>query len=224
MGGRDAVNGDARQGPEPSLRGVRSRRKRFKFAAYVVYAGLLALFVWCGSLFVVINRFEGEPREGLPAQADVGIVLGASLWDNKPSPGLIERLDQALSLYRSHVFGRFIVTGGLDAGGAVLTEAEGMRNYLLQQGVPADRIVVEPSATSTYENLKFSQIIMRERGWRTAVIVTHQYHGSRSLDIAEALHYERPQVSVTHSKVMNMAYHRSREVLAYTKWLLQKWL
>lgn len=224
MGERDAVSGDARQGPEPSLRGVRGRRKRIKYAAYVVCAGLLALFVWCGSLFIVINRFEGQPPEGLPDPSDVGIVLGASLWDNKPSPGLRERLDHALSLYKSHVFGRFIVTGGLDAGGAVLTEAEGMRNYLLQQGVPADAIVVEPKATSTYENLNFSQLIMQERGWRTAVIVTHQYHGARSLDIAEALHYEHPQVSVTQSKVMNMAYHRTREVLAYTKWLLQKWL
>nr|WP_286672382.1 YdcF family protein [Cohnella hashimotonis] len=184
----------------------------------------MALFLWCGSLFVVIWRFDGEPAKGLPAQSDVGIVLGASLWNDKPSPGLQERLDQAVSLYKANVFSRFIVTGGLDAGGAALTEAEGMRDYLRQRGVSASAIFIEPAATSTYENLKFSKAIMQAHGWHTAVIVTHQYHGSRSLDIAKALDYERPQVSVTDSKAMNMAYHRTREVLAYTKWLLQKWL
>ncbi|MDG0813002.1 YdcF family protein [Cohnella rhizosphaerae] len=202
----------------------RPRRKRLRAVVYVISAGLLALFVWCGGLFFVIGRFGGEPADGLPATSDVGIVLGASLWDNKPSPGLRERLDQALSLYKANVFRRLIVTGGLDAGGAVLTEAEGMRDYLRERGVPASAIVIEPRATSTYENLKYSKAIMDAQGWRTAVIVTHQYHGARSLDIAEALGYERPQVSVTDSKVMNMAYHRTREVLAYTKWLLQKWL
>ncbi|MFC3801267.1 YdcF family protein [Cohnella sp. GCM10012308] len=218
------MTGGRNPGPSAAESVVLLRRRRLRAAAYIVSAGVLALFLWCGSLFVVIGRFGGEPAKGLPAQSDVGIVLGASLWDNKPSPGLQERLDQALSLYKANVFSRFIVTGGLDAGGAVLTEAEGMRDYLLQRGVPAPAIFIEPEATSTYENLKFSKAIMQANGWHTAVIVTHQYHGSRSLDIAEALDYERPQVSVTDSKVMNMAYHRTREVLAYTKWLLQKWL
>lgn len=200
------------------------RRRRLRLWAAVAGAGLLALIVWCGSLFVVINRFDGRPSAGLPQPADAGIVLGASLWDNKPSPGLRERLDLALALYEKKIFSRFIVSGGLDAGGAVLTEAEGMRDYLLAHGVPERDIAIEPKATSTYENLLFSGDIMAERGWRTAVIVTHQYHGARSLDIAEALHYDHPQVAVTDSHVMNMSYHRSREVLAYTKWLLQKWL
>lgn len=218
------MSGAGNRGPVVAEPFARSRRKRLRAVVYVISAGLLALFLWCVSLFVVVGRFGGEPSKGLPAPSDVGIVLGASLWDNKPSPGLRERLDQALSLYRANVFSRFIVTGGLDAGGAVLTEAEGMRDYLRQQGVPDSAIFIEPKATSTYENLRYSKAIMEAQGWRTAVIVTHQYHGSRSLDIAEALDYERPQVSVTDSKVMNMAYHRSREVLAYTKWLLQKWL
>lgn len=218
---RDVLPGDAGR---PVRAASGRRRVLLRATVSAVCLGLLALLIWCGSLFVIINRFHGEPARGLPQPSDVGIVLGASLWDDKPSPGLRERLDQALSLYKAQVFARFIVTGGLDAGGTVLTEAEGMRDYLLQQGVPQDAIFIEPKATSTYENLRFSREMMEAHGWRTAVIVTHQYHGARSLDIAEALDYERPQVSVTDSQVMNMSYHRSREVLAYTKWLMQKWL
>ncbi|RUS45877.1 YdcF family protein [Cohnella sp. AR92] len=204
---------------------VRSRSRSYlKWAIRLVALGAAALVIWCGSLWWIINRYEGLPAQGTPKKADVGIVLGARLWQDKPSPALEERLDQALSLYRSGTFEHFLLSGGMDAEGGKLTEAEGMRDYLLGQGVPAEAIVLESNSHSTYDNLLFSQRIMKEEGWSRAVIVTHQYHGSRSQDIAEYLGYQDVQVSVTDSKVLNMAYHRTREVLAYTKWLGEKWL
>lgn len=199
-------------------------KRLLKLALYGMAAGIAALIIWCGTLFAIIIRYEGEPVSALPKHNDVGIVLGASLWADKPSPGLQERLDYALTLYREGDFDRFLVTGGLDNNGATITEAEGMRRYLIGQGVPDSDIVPEPRAHSTLENLKFSQAIMKENGWRTAVIVTHQYHGSRAADIAKALHYVPVQVTVTDSRVLNMPYNRAREVLAYTKWLADKWL
>ncbi|WP_373231534.1 YdcF family protein [Cohnella sp.] len=153
---------------------------------------------------------------------DVGIVLGATLWNNKPSPALRERLDHSLQLYRSGAITSFIVTGGLDNNGAVLTEAEGMRNYLMEQGVPGEIVVMDSLSRSTYENLIFAQEIMEQNDWDTAVIVTHNYHGSRAADMAEKLGFNPVQVSVTDSSVLNMNYHESREILAYTKWLAQK--
>lgn len=157
-------------------------------------------------------------------KADVGIVLGAALWDGEPSPALRERLDHALELYREGWFDAFILTGGYDYVGAKLTEAEGMRNYLVERGVPEEDILLENAARSTYENLVFSQNIMASRGWSKAVIITHTYHGARALDIARFLGYEDPVVSVTDSKVMNMAWHMARETLAYTKWQADKLL
>ncbi|MCC3373202.1 YdcF family protein [Cohnella sp. REN36] len=203
----------------------RPKRRRFlRVIAWTALVGLLALAAWCTAIYVHIARFDGAPAGAKPHRADVGIVLGARLWNDRPSPGLQERLDLALSLYKAGTFDRFIVSGGLDAGGATVTEAEGMRDYLLSHGVPADAIVLDDASRSTYENLLFSRAIMDERGWRTAVVVTHQYHGARALDIARTLGYRDVQVQVTLSHVLNMAYHRTREVLAYTKWLGQKWL
>lgn len=189
---------------------------------WLVVIGMIALVVWCSAIYDLITRFEGTPKLGEPINADVGIVLGATLWNNEPSPGLQERLDHALSLYRSGVFQHFIVTGGLDANGASLTEAEGMRNYLIKQGVPAQSIEMDSSSRSTYENLSFAQDIMEHNEWNSAVIITHDYHGSRAADIAKKLGYQPVQVSVTDSKVLKMSYHETREILAYTKWLVTK--
>lgn len=193
-----------------------------KMLLRIAAACLTALLIWCGIMYAIIVSFDGAEAADPGLRADVGIVLGASLWNDKPSPGLRERLEQALALYRAGVYSRMIVTGGLDAGGATITEAEGMRDYLIEQGVPADSILLDRESRSTYENLKFAQKIMTENGWRSAVVVTHDYHGARAADIARTLGYDPVLVSTTDSKVMNMAYHKVREVLAFSKWQLQK--
>ncbi|WP_240489055.1 YdcF family protein [Cohnella thermotolerans] len=220
----DAMNSRSQANDRPKRASLSGSRRLLRLLAWCLALGAAALIVWCATLFFIILRYDGQPAGGALKHADVGIVLGASLWRDKPSPGLRERLDHALELYRAGDFDRFLVSGGLDNNGATLTEAEGMRNYLLAQGVPADAVVMETKSHSTCENLKFSQAIMQHNGWTTAIIVTHQYHGSRAGDIAASLGYSPVQVSVTDSQAMNMAYHRTREVLAYTKWLGQKWL
>ncbi|WNR42292.1 YdcF family protein [Paenibacillus roseipurpureus] len=157
-------------------------------------------------------------NQTLPKQVDVGIVLGASLRNDLPSPGLQERLDLALELYKQGRFKQLIVSGGLDHNGSKLTEAEGMRNYLVSHGVPQGSIFLEPHATSTYENLLYSKYIMEEKGLVSSIIMTHRFHSSRSLDIAETIGFKQPYVSSTKSDVLFMPYHDVRETLAYTKW------
>ena len=62
-----------------------------------------------------------------------------------------------------------------------------MRDYLVKKGLPKTSIFIEPKATSTYENLLFSKQIMDEKGLVSSIIMTHKFHGSRSLDIAETI-------------------------------------
>jgi uncharacterized SAM-binding protein YcdF (DUF218 family) len=197
---------------------MRWKRLLLRLAVSCILAGI----IWCAVLYMLITRFEGVPKDGANLQAEVGIVLGATLWNDKPSPALRERLDHSLELYRKGTITSFIVTGGLDNNGATITEAEGMRNYLVEHGVPVEGIVLDSLSTSTYENLSFAQELMEQNDWKSAVIVTHNYHGSRAADIAKKLGFKPVQVSVTDSSVLNMNYHETREILAYTKWLVQK--
>ena len=206
--------------------GERVRRVRRPFRKTRLFARLVvALFVlgciWIGYVLWLTGSYRSPAA--LP-KADAGIVLGAALWRDKPSPGLRERLDHALRLYRQGAFPTFIVSGGLDYNGSTLTEAEGMRDYLVAAGVPASRILLEERARSTYENLLFSHAIMKQRGLRDAIVITHTYHAPRSLQVARYVGIPGAVVSAVESDVLNMPYNRWREVLAFTKWKLDEHL
>ena len=190
--------------------------KRLRRAVLIVLCcGLL----WTAYIQWLIHTAEGNSHNS----REVGIVLGAALWNDAPSPALRERLDLAITQYREGMFEKIIVSGGLDLNGATITEAEGMAAYLIKQGIPGDDILLEPEATSTYQNLLFSKRIMEEHNWSSAYMITHTYHGARAMDIAKALDYEQPAVILTDSQVMWMPWHKTRETLAFTKWKLAKW-
>jgi uncharacterized SAM-binding protein YcdF (DUF218 family) len=215
------------------VRTVRSRAVRTKPKAstkaarvfrYLLRCLLLLLLAFIGWVIYIQWQVHSVPHSPLPPAADTAIVLGASLRHDVPSPGLQERLDHAVQLYRDGKFKQFIVSGGLDHNGSKLTEAEGMQLYLIKQGIAKKHIWLENEATSTYENLLFSKRIMSEQGFVSAIIVTHDFHGARSMDIARTLDIKQVAISTTGSKVLFMPYHEARETLAYSKWELTKLL
>ena len=182
---------------------------------------ILSGIAWIG---YVQWKIDSVIRYESRASFDVGIVLGAALWNDRPSPALRERLDHAARLYREGRIKHLIVSGGLDGNGSTITEAEGMKNDLTGRGIPEDAVFMETEASNTYENILFSYRIMKEQNWESAVIITHQYHGARALDIARFVGLKEPGVSTIPSQVLFMPYHRLRETLAYTKWVMDKML
>ena len=55
-----------------------------------------------------------------------------------------------------------------------------MRALAIDQGVPADRIVLELQATNTFENVSYVTAILRERQWRSLLLVSSPYHMRRA--------------------------------------------
>ncbi|PWW00666.1 vancomycin permeability regulator SanA [Paenibacillus cellulosilyticus] len=180
----------------------------------VVSIGVLGV-IWCGYLLWLIN--SSTPPQSIP-KSDAAIVLGAALWSDKPSPGLKERLDRAFLLYKEGKADKLILTGGYDHNGSKLTEAEGMRNYLVSLGVPKEKLLLEKKATSTYENMVFSKEIIDREKFQSILIVTHDYHTSRSKEIAKYVGIKNATMIPFHSNVLKPMYNQTREVLAYTKW------
>jgi len=210
----------ARTASKPGKR----RKRRFRplvWAFRAVMATALLLVGWIGFMLWTITSFEPDP---LDEQYDVGIVLGAALWRNEPSPGLRERLDHALALYEAGKFDKLILTGGHDHNGSTIPEAEGMRNYMIERGVPDEDILIDPEAQSTYDNLFNSRAIMQREGLERAVIITHEFHSARAADIAAYLDYREPGFSMAESKVLPASQKHPREVMAFTKWKMDSLL
>jgi uncharacterized SAM-binding protein YcdF (DUF218 family) len=56
-----------------------------------------------------------------------------------------------------------------------------MRELAMAAGVPAERIVVEDQATSTWQSALLCMPILQQHGWSTVLVVTDRYHLLRVL-------------------------------------------
>lgn len=143
----------------------------------------------------LIRSLEDRAREAerqSPACCYVAIaVLGGGISPahppEQPLPDLTENADriwQAARLYHRGLAPKIIVSGGsflAQHGGAPTTEAEAMRIFLLDLGVPSEAIVDEPKALNTVENIRNVQAMV---GDGRVALVTSAYHMPRALQIA----------------------------------------
>lgn len=119
------------------------------------------------------------------------VVLGGGMTPAVPpflmEPDLADAADRvwyAARLFHRGVARRIIVSGGalspLNAGPAT-SEAEAMRRFLVDLGVPSDAIVSEGNSMNTLENIRNVRAMV---GDSRVALVTSAYHMPRALKIA----------------------------------------
>jgi len=150
------------------------------------------------------------------ADCDYIIVLGAGLHGAMPSLSLTDRLTAALEFLEAHPDTVAIVSGG-QGPGENMTEAEAMAIWLEAEGIDPERIIQEPEATSTAENLEYSFRIIRERSGDpdgNVGIVTSEYHLYRAKLMAKALGVEAYGIAGHTSMPTLMVNYFIREAFA----------
>lgn len=139
---------------------------------------LLAGFVLVGAVFVC----AGLPRRARPA--DCLIVLGAKVHpDGRLSHSLQYRCEAALRARQAGI-ARVVIACGGRGGNEPCTEAEAMRRFLLERGLPAADVICEDRSANTAENLRNARAFMEAHGFARAALVTSDYHLTRALWIA----------------------------------------
>ena len=104
---------------------------------------------------------------------DVIIVLGCPNEETgAPSACQMTRADIAVSLSAAGYGDRFITTGGAVHNQWV--EADTLRELLFERGIASDRIMTEPLAEHTDENIYHSTKIMEQENLVSAVVVSDQ--------------------------------------------------
>ncbi len=150
-----------------------------KLAAFMLAA--ILIFILGTALSIVSYSEKDETR-----QADAAIVLGASVYDNSPSPVFCERINHAVELYKDGYVKAIIMTGGVGEGN-IRSEADIAREYAEQQGVPEDVIFKEESSSITAGNLENAKKVMSEQNFSTALIVSDPLHMKRAMLYADDL-------------------------------------
>ena len=145
-------------------------------AALILLLAFLTVFVIVQGK--ILSRFysAGEP------DLDVVLVLGAQVYDHGPSRVLKNRLDTAAAYLKDNEGTMCIVSGG-QGYNEPAAEAEIMKQYLTEQGIGPERIVVEKQSRNTVENIRLSMKLMDPERDHTG-IVTNNFHVYRGCSIA----------------------------------------
>lgn len=99
---------------------------------------------------------------------------------------LSNRVDKAMEIYEKCAVKPIIIPSGGQGGDEKLSEAEAMRRYLVEHGIPDEHIILEDRSATTAENLAFSKaIIDGRRGQRKTALVSSNYHVYRCLRLAK---------------------------------------
>jgi vancomycin permeability regulator SanA len=178
--------------------------------------GLAGLAVVAASVHFVRSAAAGHiyTESDVPA-APVALVLGAQVNpDGTPSAFLAARLDLAKRLYDAGLVEVIIVSGGHLA--PEYDEPAAMREYLIQAGLPDEKVIPDFGGFDTYESCLRAKRIFR---LSQLIIVTQSYHLVRAVATCRALGIDAAGVGDDSVRQHSMAWRRGavRDQLACVK-------
>lgn len=117
-------------------------------------SGLVILLV---VQILIFGRIPSTAESGL----DYVIVLGAGVKPSGISKTLKLRLDKAAE-YAAENPDTILVLSGAQGEGEPMAEANAMQEYLLEQGVLEEQMLLESNSSSTLENIVYSRILIEQ--------------------------------------------------------------
>lgn len=174
------------------------------------------LFCLGALLFCIVEGlvFTGFCTTAEPG-ADYVIILGAQWKESGPSEVLRRRLDKAVAYLEENPETMVIVSGGQGANEPI-SEAAGMKQYLLDAGIAEERILTEEESVNTKENLENSGRLIDLENSRV-VLVTNNFHMYRAVKIAEKQGYSQVEALPASSVIGLLPNNLLREFLSVLK-------
>lgn len=192
-----------------------------KILLILLTAGILCF----GGLLGYVMIREGEVSGKVPAEKDYDaiVVLGAQvLPDGNPNVQLSWRLDAALEAWKARRVP--VVVCGAQGTDEPMPEAEAMKNYLAERGIPEEDILTDPDSFNTNQNLQNAAGLLKKLpDVRKVLIVTSDYHVPRAMALAEDLGYRACGMGAPCKPEYWLKNH-GREALAWVKYWCVKYL
>ena len=133
---------------------------------------------------IVISVLMIRAANNLPDEPTTVIVLGCRVKENGPSLMLQKRIDAAYDYMTENENVICIASGG-QGSDEPMSEAQAIKNSLVEKGISPDRIIMEDKSENTFQNIRNSLEIFDSMGMsRKAVIITSEFHQLRAKMIA----------------------------------------
>lgn len=170
------------------------------------YRSLLIFILLACSIFgIVESRILYDAHRIEEGHGDVILVLGAGLVNgNQVSRSLAYRLEEAYQEHKKNPHTPIIVSGG-QGFDETISEAQAMKQWLINHEVPETLIWMEDQSTTTSENFTLSMELMRAHGMDSnkVTLITNAFHMHRAKYLGKSYGlslYGRPAKELTWAK------------------------
>ncbi len=146
----------------------------FLFKKILLISGT-SLLIWftIHITLLIIDRLNDEIET-----VDAAVVLGNKVEkDGQPSKRLEARLNKSVELYEEGYFTFIIVSGGIGKEG--YNEPAVMKSYLIDKGIPKDKII-DSNGYNSYMTAENTKEIMHELDLNSVMVITQYFHVSRT--------------------------------------------
>ncbi len=204
-------------GSRPKIEVASYKGKRLPGWLRALCALLLAGALAFGGLEAAVLAGARDEINGEPG---VMVILGCQLYDWGPSVMLQDRLDTALEYLEGHPDMTVVVSGG-QGPNEPTSEARGMADYLMDNGVAEERIILETQSHNTHQNMTYTAGHLRSAGYDSkdgVLIVSNGFHLTRARMLAQRAGFEEVSTLAAPSSHLPSRLHMYvREPLALVK-------
>lgn len=189
--------------------------KTYKKILLILGVILLTIFVYAMGINYYVKYTVMDKIKTIDEIKDVDtiIVLGAKVYDDgRLSLMLKDRLDKTIEVYNKLDIKKVIVSG--DSEDSDYDETSWMKEYLINNGIPEEDIIVDIYGLSTYDSIYRLKNVY---GINKSIIITQKYHLYRSLYIANSLGIEAYGIPASGEHYFGQNIRELREILARNK-------
>ncbi|OIP22224.1 hypothetical protein COX95_03315 [bacterium CG_4_10_14_0_2_um_filter_33_32] len=147
---------------------IEMKAKTKKRLFYITAIFFFVFFMLAIFTMAFLGKFL-SPQDNLD-KSDVIIVISGG--------ETIERTAEGVKLFKQGYASYLLFSGAAKSG--TVSNAKGMKNYAIKQGVSSNNILLEEKSTSTYENALFSKNILEKNNFKKIILVTSPYHQKRA--------------------------------------------
>ena len=153
----------------------------YNYVESLVYLSIA--YIECILISTIVIAIKAT-RKKLEYNKDYMIILGCQIRkDGTLTPLLKGRADKALEFRNKQLEATgkdliFIGSGGKGSN-EPMAEGEAIKNYLIEQGINKKNILVDNKSTNTYENIKYSNELIKKKNANIAFATTN-YHVFRA--------------------------------------------
>lgn len=189
--------------------------KTYKKILLILGVILLTIFVYTMGINYYVKYTVMDKIKTIDEIKDVDtiIVLGAKVYDDgRLSLMLKDRLDKTIEVYNKLDIKKVIVSG--DSEHKDYDETTKMKEYLINNGISEEDIIVDVYGLSTYDSIYRLKNVYDVN---KAIIITQKYHLYRALYIANSLGIDVYGIPSGGEDYFGQTARELREILARNK-------